>query len=66
MSHVAHQDFQQFRKSTMLVCTLLNVAVLVAKYSSHGLVDETKLLYGCLAWSILCNFNFSRRKLMLI
>jgi len=59
MSHVAHQDFQQFRKSTIFVCTILNASIIITNFTKQGLVDETKLLYGCLAYSIIAYIHFT-------
>jgi len=59
MSHVAHENFQQLRKSIIFSCTLLNSYIILRHFTDSELVDEEKLLMGCFVYSLIVYLHFA-------
>jgi len=56
--HVAHENFQQFRKSTVLILTILNVHTLIAFYLEWQIWEEMEVVLGCLALTLISYIYF--------
>jgi len=56
--HVAHENFQQFRKSTILILTFVNVHTLLTFYCEWQLLQEEYVLGACLGLTLLSYIHF--------
>jgi len=59
MAHVSHEEFQQFRRSIIFSCTLLNTYIILNHFTDSNLIAEEKLLMGCVIYSLIVYLHFA-------
>lgn len=57
-SHVAHEEFWQFRKSIVFSCTILNVQTLLGPFRENPTVNEYFLL-SCFIFALIVYIHFT-------
>jgi ethanolaminephosphotransferase len=58
-SHVADEEFQQWRKTMIFSLTTLNVLTLIGHFTGKPLFDEDKVLLGCFIYSFIVYLHFA-------